>query len=415
MAQTFIGARISLTSISDIRYRGTLHGIDHVASTIQLSNVYSMGTENRRPANEYIPPNETPYEFIIFRATEVKDLAVDQPPPQQNVTAQRSVHDDPAVIGASSHPAQGYNNYGAMPPQSVNPYQTPQPVAAAPPQQPAVQEPAPVAATNGKQRASESSSAAVSPVAPASVNGAISTPAAPLPATAASTSTRANRPKDNRRADSSPVRSASASLEKVERAIGDLRLSNANANAGAHNTQPHHGGRHNRRGNNPRSGGGANARAGGATVVPDADFDFARSNAKFDKVASAGAGGGTGAPATDSGSGASSPEQPKSPGGPEKTQFYDRTRSFFDDISSDSKAKTQGGGGPGQGPGGRNRREEERSKNMSTFGEVGGTGVYWPSTARDGGSGWRGGRRRKWNGGGGGRQQHQQPQATAQQ
>ncbi|KDQ16359.1 hypothetical protein BOTBODRAFT_31046 [Botryobasidium botryosum FD-172 SS1] len=369
-----------------------------------------MGTENRRPANEYIPPNETPYEFIIFRATEVKDLAVDQPPPQQAVTAQRSVHDDPAVIGASSLPAQGYNNYGGMPPQPVNPYQTPQPVAAAPP--PAVQEPAPVPATNGKQRASENSSTAASPAAPVAANNATATPAAPVPTTAAGTSARANRPRDNRRADSSPVRSASASLEKVERAIGDLRLSNANAAAGAH------GGRHNRRGNNsnPRSGGGggAGARTGGAAVVPNVDFDFARSNAKFDKAAAAAALGGNGAAGnTDSASGASSPEQPKSPAAPEKTQFYDRTRSFFDDISSDSKAKTQGG--PGQGPGGRNRREEERSKNLSTFGEAGGNSVYWPGAARDGGSGWRGGRRRKWNGGGGGRQQQQQSQAAAQQ
>jgi hypothetical protein len=60
--------------------------------------VYSMGTENRRPAAEYIPPNDMPYEFIIFRATEVKDLAVDQPPPQPLVLAQRAVHEDPAVL-----------------------------------------------------------------------------------------------------------------------------------------------------------------------------------------------------------------------------------------------------------------------------------------------------------------------------
>lgn len=38
---------------------------------------------------------QEPYAYIIFRASEVKDLAVDEPQPM------RSVHDDPAVLGVS--------------------------------------------------------------------------------------------------------------------------------------------------------------------------------------------------------------------------------------------------------------------------------------------------------------------------
>lgn len=38
---------------------------------------------------------QEPYQYIIFRASEVKDLAVDEPTPR------RSVHDDPAVLGVS--------------------------------------------------------------------------------------------------------------------------------------------------------------------------------------------------------------------------------------------------------------------------------------------------------------------------
>ena len=38
---------------------------------------------------------QEPYQYIIFRASEVKDLAVDEPAQQQR----RNVHDDPAVIG----------------------------------------------------------------------------------------------------------------------------------------------------------------------------------------------------------------------------------------------------------------------------------------------------------------------------
>ena len=39
---------------------------------------------------------QDPYTYIIFRASEVKDLAVDEPANQR-----RNVHDDPAVIGVS--------------------------------------------------------------------------------------------------------------------------------------------------------------------------------------------------------------------------------------------------------------------------------------------------------------------------
>lgn len=63
------------------------------------SVVYSLGTESRRPPAEYIPPQDTPYDFILFRAQEVKDLNVEtQPLP---VPQQRNVRDDPAIIGVS--------------------------------------------------------------------------------------------------------------------------------------------------------------------------------------------------------------------------------------------------------------------------------------------------------------------------
>jgi hypothetical protein len=48
---------------------------------------------SHRPPAEFIPPVQEPYQYIIFRASEVKDLAVDEPTPR------RSVHDDPAVLG----------------------------------------------------------------------------------------------------------------------------------------------------------------------------------------------------------------------------------------------------------------------------------------------------------------------------
>ena len=81
--------------------------------TSVLLIVYSMGTESRRsatcsvwssqglpsfrPPAQYIAPVPDPYAYIIFRASEVKDLAVDEAPPQ----TQASVHDDPAVLNVS--------------------------------------------------------------------------------------------------------------------------------------------------------------------------------------------------------------------------------------------------------------------------------------------------------------------------
>ena len=80
-----------------------------------LPQVYSMGTETRRyafrsirstrfcnltrnrPPEQYIPPIQEPYQYIIFRASEVKDLSVDDPvqaPP-------RRTHDDPAILAVS--------------------------------------------------------------------------------------------------------------------------------------------------------------------------------------------------------------------------------------------------------------------------------------------------------------------------
>ncbi|KAI0027644.1 Scd6-like Sm domain-containing protein [Vararia minispora EC-137] len=166
---TFIGKPISLVSHSDVRYRGILAGIDPNASTIQLSNVYSMGTESRRPPAQFIPPVPDPYEYIIFRASEVKDLSVDE-----QVAPRSSVHDDPAVLGASARPQ------GVAP--SYVPYGAAQPYGSAPP--PAAPAPAPV----GRGP-------------PASA------PTAP-------------------RTGSGSVQTADASLETVGRALGDLRQQN---------------------------------------------------------------------------------------------------------------------------------------------------------------------------------------------
>ena len=59
----------------------------------------SDGANGIRPPNQFIAPVSEPYGYIIFRASEVKDLSVDEPPPAQS---QHNVHDDPAVLGVRS-------------------------------------------------------------------------------------------------------------------------------------------------------------------------------------------------------------------------------------------------------------------------------------------------------------------------
>lgn len=64
-----------------------------------MFSVYSMGTEHRRPAHEYLPPNPKPYEYIVFRATEVKDLNVERHATDMQTAM---LDNDPAIIGVST-------------------------------------------------------------------------------------------------------------------------------------------------------------------------------------------------------------------------------------------------------------------------------------------------------------------------
>lgn len=194
---------------------------------------------------------------------------------------------------------------------------------------------------------------------------------------------------DGRR--SGGLNSAAASLETVERALGDLRVANG-ARGG-------------------RRGGGAGGRAeikAGDLRVPSTDFDFAGSNARFDKSALAGNNSkspkakGTSASdeekATSQDSGdVEAKEKPTE----EEEKAYNPSKSFFDSLSSSTQGLApQGGGRGGRGRGsGRNRREEEREKNVATFGEPGGVGLMGPGAYVGGwgGYGRRGGGRGRRN------------------
>ncbi|EIN07026.1 hypothetical protein PUNSTDRAFT_114533 [Punctularia strigosozonata HHB-11173 SS5] len=334
MAMSYIGKAISLISHSDVRYRGILAGIDPANSTIQLSNVYSMGTESRRPPAEFIPPNTEPYQYIIFRASEVKDLAVDDPVPARNVNS------DPAVLGAAPMPPSGYG-FGQ------------QPVGLAP--QPPINGGYGQQIPNGPSPGFDPSQQQARSQAPQQT---------PVP---------------TRSRSGNSVSTATASLQTVERAIGDLR-----------------GGE--REGNNNRRGGGRGGREikAGDLRVPVTDFDFESSNKRFDKNAIK-------SPGTDHPASPGLGADGEAPGEEEHAEepAYNPKKSFFDSLS----ASTGGGSAPhergrGRGRGGRTRREEERERNVATFGEPGGVGLMGPGAYVGGWGGY--GRRGGGRGGAGG-------------
>ncbi|TFK46666.1 hypothetical protein OE88DRAFT_1667298 [Heliocybe sulcata] len=305
-----------------------------------------MGTETRRPPSDYIPPVQDPYQYIIFRASEVKDLSVDeaQPPPR------RSVHDDPAVLGASAPgpvPPNAYPQY----PQGPGAPQYPGAPAGAVPHQPAPpvqQQPQPPAPQPAYNQRSNSAQGAGSDI----------------PSRTQSANRRTHHPAGS-------VMNAKVSLESVERALGDLRVNNGGGGRG-------------------RGRGGRHEGKPASVTVPTTDFDFESSNAKFDKTALSPK---VPAPAENAENGDVAKE-----GEGEKDTAYNPKSSFFDTLSSSASERATGrgrGGGRRGGLGGRSRREEEREKNVATFGEPGGVGLMGPGAYVGGwgGYGRRGGGR----------------------
>lgn len=80
--QNYIGSKISLISLSDIRYVGILHNINSLESTVALQNVQSFGTEGRKAnPNEEIAASDNTFDYVVFRGSDIKDLQVFEAPP----------------------------------------------------------------------------------------------------------------------------------------------------------------------------------------------------------------------------------------------------------------------------------------------------------------------------------------------
>ncbi|KAB5582392.1 Scd6-like Sm domain-containing protein [Coniochaeta sp. 2T2.1] len=126
-----------------------------------------------------------------------------------------------------------------------------------------------------------------------------------------------------------------------------------------------------------RGGGrGRGPRPAGKVEVPDADFDFASSNAKFNKEDVVKEAIATGSPlgetVPDGVEDAPEAVLETTPGSG-APPAYNKQKSFFDNISSEAKDRAESGG---HKPGGREWRGEEQRKNMETFGQGSVDGGY---------------------------------------
>lgn len=103
----YIGSKINLVSKAKIRYEGFLYTIDTKESTVTLAKVVSLGTENRKPDNP-IPPRDEVFEYIVFRGSDIEDLHVNECPKPGGNNPISNTPNDPAIVhtGQSQHRGQ---------------------------------------------------------------------------------------------------------------------------------------------------------------------------------------------------------------------------------------------------------------------------------------------------------------------
>ncbi|CAG6021668.1 unnamed protein product [Menidia menidia] len=122
MASTkpYIGCKIGLISKAQNRYEGILYTIDKINSTVVLAKVKCFGTEGR-PTDRPTPPKDDVYEYITFRGSDIKDIALCEPP--------RSYHGlppDPAIVQSSSAGSSSiYSTLGPFSPFRMPPAYNP--------------------------------------------------------------------------------------------------------------------------------------------------------------------------------------------------------------------------------------------------------------------------------------------------
>ncbi|XP_068454345.1 protein LSM14 homolog B [Clinocottus analis] len=116
-SKPYIGCKIGLISKAQNRYEGILYTIDKVNSTVVLAKVKCFGTEGR-PTDRPMAPKDDVYEYITFRGNDIRDITLCE--------AQRSHHGlppDPAIVQSASVGSPGvYSALGPFSPVRMSAY-----------------------------------------------------------------------------------------------------------------------------------------------------------------------------------------------------------------------------------------------------------------------------------------------------
>ncbi|XP_061665600.1 protein LSM14 homolog B isoform X2 [Syngnathoides biaculeatus] len=114
-AKPYIGCKIGLLSKAQNRYEGILYTIDKVNSTVVLAKVKCFGTEGR-PTDRPTPPKDDIYEYITFRGSDIRDVTLCEDPERHGLPP------DPAIVQSSVRPSGIYPHLGPFSPLQLPAY-----------------------------------------------------------------------------------------------------------------------------------------------------------------------------------------------------------------------------------------------------------------------------------------------------